>query len=284
MISTSLLVVLLEKYNTLGNQKGYAIAITFLETVAGVIIFFVLLYFYYLLKAKEIHFFKIPLYFKKMSYERQTILKNEFPFYNKLSTDKQKLFQKNVNHFLINKRFKSENDLLITEEMKVLIAATAIQILFGLEAYYLSHFDVIYITDNKDLQLKELRKSETIVIPWEAFKNGFSSLEDGYNPGLKIMAMCLSLEHELNQESKYMFNRSSFKKFQSLYKAQAEKYILSGKSKYNSYNQVDRSEYFAVAIEYFFERPEHFNANQPEMYAALSKLLRQDPLGMYKYK
>ncbi|MBC7451605.1 MAG: zinc-dependent peptidase [Cytophagales bacterium] len=98
------------------------------------------------------------------------------------------------------------------------------------------------------------------------------------------MAMALSLEHQLNKLSKNMFNNTTHKAFHKLYKEQAEKFILSGKSRYNDYKEVDRNEYFAVAIEYFFERPQHFYSNQPQMYMALSKLLRQDPLGNYTYK
>ena len=81
-----------------------------------------------------------------------------------------------------------------------------------------------------------------------------------------------------------MFNTHRFRELNQLYKNQAEKYIASGKSTYQDYKQVDRNEYFGVAVEYFFERPEHFYANQPEMYMALSRLLRQDPLGNYTYK
>ena len=107
-------------------------------------------------------------------------------------------------------------------------------------------------------------------------------MDDGYNPGLKIMAMALSLEYQFSQTG--IFNRQAFNTFDRLYKEQAEKYIQTGKSKYSDYNQVDRDLYFAIAVEYFFERPEHFHTNQPAMYLALSKLLRQDPLGMYRYK
>jgi Mlc titration factor MtfA (ptsG expression regulator) len=81
-----------------------------------------------------------------------------------------------------------------------------------------------------------------------------------------------------------MFNTHRFKELNQLYRNQAEKYIASGKSKYQDYKQVDRNEYFAIAVEYFFERPGHFYANQPEMYIALTKLLRQDSLGIYTFK
>lgn len=247
-----------------------------------VIVFVV--YIYYYLKVHELHFFKLFKYQVPLSKERVHILNNAIPFYNNLSVNNKEIFRKRVQHFLLNKTFTSDSSIEVTEEMKVMIAATSVQILFGVEAYYLSHFINIHLRYGEEQEIRYLRQTKNIVIKWNAFDKGYHSLEDGYNPGLKVMAMALSLEHQLNHHSKNMFNRHTLATFDKVYKIQAQKYILSGKSIYKDYKEVDRSEYFAVAVEYFFERPSHFYANQPEMYLALSKLLRQDPLGNYKYK
>ncbi|HSY62784.1 MAG TPA: zinc-dependent peptidase [Cytophaga sp.] len=230
----------------------------------------------------EIHVLKFYKYFSDLSEEHKKILKEQFPYYQKLSKSEKKLFEDRIRHFLINKDFVS-NDLEIAEEMKVLISATAIQILFGLDPYYLSSFDTIEITlEESKNTLSE--KSKKMIICWPAFKAGIDNNTDGYNPGLKILSVAFNLEKQLNKYSAKMFNAHRFKELNQLYRNQAEKYIASGKSKYQDYKQVDRNEYFAIAVEYFFERPEHFYANQPEMYIALAKLLRQDSLGMYKFK
>jgi Mlc titration factor MtfA (ptsG expression regulator) len=221
-------------------------------------------------------------YHKSLSAERQQILYTNFTYYKKLSEKKKLEFEKRVQHFLTNKSFIASDGFEITEQMKVMIAATAVQILFCRKAYYLSSFDFIELFEEVPVHVEVMRKKRIIQISWNEFKKGFDSLIDGYNPGLKIMAMALDLEHKFGEKS--LFSQQTYKAFQKIYKQEAEKYILSGKSKYDQYNKVDRTEYFAVAVEYFFERPEHFNANQPAMYLALSKLLRQDPLGMYTYK
>ncbi len=237
---------------------------------------------YYYCKAYEYKILKLFLYNKPLSEERQQILKDKFFYYKSLSQNDRREFRRRVQHFIINKRFVSADEIEVTEEMKVMIAATSIQILFGRESYYLSHFDTIKINATAPVNLNGFRKKKQIEINWDAFAAGYVSMVDGYNPGLKIMAMALSLEYQFSKTG--IFNRQTFNAFNNLYKKQAEKYIQSGKSKYQHYNQIDRDEYFAIAVEYFFERPEHFNANQPEMYLALSKLLRQDPLGIYRYK
>lgn len=221
-------------------------------------------------------------YHISLNAERQQILYADFSYYKKLSEKNKREFEKRVQHFLTNKSFIGSGDLEVTEPMKVLIAATAVQLLFCRKAYYLSTFDFIEIFQESPVHIEVMRKKRIIQISWNEFKKGFDSVTDGYNPGLKIMAMALDLEHQFGDH--FLFSQHTYKAFHKLYKQEAEKYILSGKSRYESYSKVDRSEYFAVAVEYFFERPEHFNANQPAMYLALSKLLRQDPLGMYTYK
>jgi MtfA peptidase len=213
---------------------------------------------------------------------RRQILLTDFYFYNKLGVSDKKKFEKRVQHFLTNKTFVGANGFVVTERMKVMIAATAVLILLGRKAFSLSSFDRIEVFENEAIQLDVMRKKRIIQISWSQFENGFDFVTSGYNPGLKIMAMALDLEHQLGEDS--IFNRHTYKAFHKIYKEEAQKYILSGKSKYDNYNKVDRNEYFGVAIEYFFERPDHFYANQPGMYLALSRLLRQDPLGMVTFK
>ena len=44
-----------------------------------------------------------------------------------------------------------------------------------------------------------------------------------------------------------------------------------------SYAGTNEAEFFAVAVEYFFERPQEFQTALPELYGTLGSLLRQDP-------
>lgn len=45
----------------------------------------------------------------------------------------------------------------------------------------------------------------------------------------------------------------------------------------DSYGATDPAEFFAVATEYFFEKPQLLQAKQPELYAALKSFYQQDP-------
>ncbi|MEJ2882530.1 zinc-dependent peptidase [Pedobacter sp. GR22-6] len=53
--------------------------------------------------------------------------------------------------------------------------------------------------------------------------------------------------------------------------------IEKGKSDINPYAITNEAEFFAVAAEYFFEKPDQFSHKHPELYEALSAIFLQDP-------
>lgn len=272
------LILLTANENPADSVEGYWgafwFALPFVVTIAAIVIG--------LCNRYEIVVLKMHKYLMPLSDERVAILSKSFPYYRKLSDRNQKKFRNRVHHFLINKEIESDH-YQVTEEMRVLIAATAIQILFGLEAYYLSYFgNIKLVVDPVENHI--ITKDSPIYISWEEFDIGHAFLTDGYHPGLRILAIAFKLEQCWNELSKKMFQSNRYIELNLLYKREAEKYILSGKSAYDDYDEVDRNEYFGVAVEYFFERPIHFHATQPGMYIALANLLQQDPLGIRKIK
>ena len=47
---------------------------------------------------------------------------------------------------------------------------------------------------------------------------------------------------------------------------------------FRKYGSANNEEFFAVAVENFFERPIEFNERHPKTYRTLCRLLRQDPV------
>jgi len=52
--------------------------------------------------------------------------------------------------------------------------------------------------------------------------------------------------------------------------------IKAGKSNMNPYGATNKVEFFAVASEYFFERPEVMQKREPELYELMQKIFQQD--------
>jgi Mlc titration factor MtfA (ptsG expression regulator) len=53
--------------------------------------------------------------------------------------------------------------------------------------------------------------------------------------------------------------------------------IAAGKSDIDPYSLTNEAEFFAVAAEYFFEKPDQLKHKHPEIYEALSKVFEQNP-------
>ena len=54
--------------------------------------------------------------------------------------------------------------------------------------------------------------------------------------------------------------------------------IRQEKSTIDSYAATNEAEFFAVAAEYFFEKPEMLKENHPGLYAALEKIFRPNEI------
>lgn len=60
-----------------------------------------------------------------------------------------------------------------------------------------------------------------------------------------------------------------------LYKKMQE--IIDKKSDINPYGTTNKAEFFAVAAEYFFERPDLLEQKHPELHKLLQQIFKQDP-------
>jgi Mlc titration factor MtfA (ptsG expression regulator) len=60
--------------------------------------------------------------------------------------------------------------------------------------------------------------------------------------------------------------------------------IAAGKSDINPYALTNEAEFFAVAAEYFFEKPDQLQAKHPDLYTNLTAIFAQDPAADFTNK
>jgi MtfA peptidase len=213
------------------------------------------------------------------------ILLKYFPYYQRLSPSNKTRFELKVCNFIYGKRFIPRNVDAVTVEAKVLIAASAVQLTFGLPHVYLRHFNKILVyPDNYYSSItRRYHKGEVnprfgiIVLSWQAFVDGYIDPTDSINVGLHEMAHALRLEHLLRDSRAALLSESYLEQFDSW----AEKICENGgagNTFFRPYACVNPHEFFSVAIENFFERPEAFKQALPELFNILILLLNQDPI------
>jgi len=225
---------------------------------------------------------------KPLSETQQEILIAKFPYYKSLSLDERKEFGYRLRYFLEDKSFQGRQRLEVTEEMKVLIGSSAIQLTFGFKPLQLVTFKRIllypeeyYSKITKRNHKGEVNSKGIIVFSWKDFAKGYEQSNDGYNLGLHEMAHALKLEDFIpNHESSFL-NEAVLGKWQNITNVEINRIKNKENTFIRPYAATNREEFFAVCVEQFFEQPAEFNHQCPEVYNTLSQLLNQDPLRPY---
>jgi Mlc titration factor MtfA (ptsG expression regulator) len=149
---------------------------------------------------------------------------------------------------------------------------------------YLSHFNkiLVYPDDYYSSLTKHFHKGEVnpafgiIVLSWKSFVDGYIHPTDSVNLGLHEMAHALRLENIIHNEEYHFFDPALIDQLDSYAHS-----ICSGQFTespfFRNYACVNTHEFFAVAVENFFERPVQFKTALPALYSILAQLLNQDP-------
>lgn len=217
------------------------------------------------------------------------ILEEACVYYQQLQPGDQRRFALRVQRFILLKRFIPRQMPEVTSEMKVLIAAAAVQLTFGLPHVYLRHFRTILIYPDSYFSTisKKYHKGEVnpfygvIVLSWRAFVEGILHPADSMNLGLHEMAHALRLENLITNGEFRFFDPELLDSWETLSARERLKMTKGTSDFFRSYARTDEEEFFAIAVENFFERPRAFRQALPDLYGTLSNLLKQDPAVLF---
>ena len=213
-----------------------------------------------------------------------------FNFYNSLDQKSKLQFERRVQRFIDLKDFIPRGGLAeVTTEMKAMIGACAIQLTYGYPGVYFMHFwkilvypDNYYSTITHKYHKGEVNIRGIIVLSWNSFKEGFENPTDGKNLGFHEMAHALRLLNIVENEEYDFYDRETMNQFEELARVETIKILNSqGESIFRKYCVTNMDEFFAVAIENFFERPDEFRNYNAEMYRLLTLILKVDPISIY---
>jgi MtfA peptidase len=216
------------------------------------------------------------------------ILQKYFPYYQTLSKENKIKFEKKVVNFIYGKHFIPRNVDEVTLEARVLIAASAVQLTFGLPNVYLNVFRriLVYPNDYYSSITKRYHKGEVnprfgiIVLSWQSFVDGYIYPNDSKNLGLHEMAHALRFENLIRSEDYPPFEADLLQQFDDFAHRVCNDPEFANQTFFRPYACTDEHEFFSVAVENFFERSELFKEQMPELYGILVRLLGQDPISL----
>ncbi|MBI9061686.1 MAG: zinc-dependent peptidase [Marinilabiliaceae bacterium] len=212
------------------------------------------------------------------------LLGEEFHYFQQLPASLKNDFILRTLQFMRQIKWISPENKTIDKRKKILISASAVQLTFGLPRVHFGFFKKIIVFDDiyynkltKHYHKGEVNQHGSILLSWKYFELGYANPTDRINLGLHEMAHALDLAIFLSQGRKYYlrrlmehFQKTAFSEFLKLKNAQSDAF--------RAYGGTNIREFFSVAVEHFFEDPQHFSQTLPELYLEMCRLLNQDPI------
>ena len=226
-------------------------------------------------------------YFPKLLRPLTPKLKPINNYYQRLTPEERKRFNWRVFYFIestnIEFRHFKATALINYEATRYLIASVATEMsLFLTEDCFDAFHKIIIYPDNYYSPITgQYHKGETnpgagyIVLSWTNLQTGFENKADGINLLMHELAHALWLENELFDYE--IFDPEALEAYKIISWQVMAEMVNDDQHFLRRYALTNKEEFFAVAVENFFERPSAFKTALPELYSILAKLLKQDP-------
>lgn len=249
--------------------------------VRGLFNFFEMAYVEYV--EKKLFYNHIYIYKNKLQPGQKSILKQNFRFYERLPFKQKIHFEHRVSKLLKDKEFIGK-EIDVTEEMKIIIAATQTKLTFGLRDYRISTVEriIFYPTEFYSQTNKTYHKGEfnlgykALVFSWKDILHGYEVHNDNMNLAIHEFIHAIHfyyLSARRKSTSAAIFIDSYVELTEALDKNNALKKKLIDSKYLRDYAYTNQFEFLAVIIETFIETPQEFKSQFPEIYIKVKGML-----------
>lgn len=219
---------------------------------------------------------------------KQMLLK-KVSFYHGLSDEDKKRFEYKVQEFLLNVRITGV-DTQVTEQDEILIAASAVIPIFEFPNWkYTNLFEVLLYSSsfNENFQTKGGERrilgmvgtgymNGKMILSKQALIHGFKNETDKKNTAIhEFVHLIDKSDGVIDGIPENLMQKQYVIPWIDLMNQEMEA-IYQKKSDINPYGGTNKSEFFAVASEYFFERPKLMVQKHPKLYHILEEVFNSD--------
>lgn len=207
-------------------------------------------------------------------------------FYRDLDEAGRARFRRDVRFILAEHTFEGVDGVEVTDTARLAVAAGAALMLHGRPdweipgrrtfLFYPDVFDADY-HDTDDAEFDGMAHAQgPVILSLPAVFEGWAHPGDGSNVVLHELAHLFDFSTHYADGVPSLMAGSSADAWESLVRREMKK-VRAGRSLLRRYAAHDPAEFFAVAVEVFFERPHALSARHPELYRALCALFYLDP-------
>jgi Mlc titration factor MtfA (ptsG expression regulator) len=226
------------------------------------------------------------------------ILNERIAVYSILPKEQRHKLEQLIHLFLDDKTFYGCAGLVVTDVMKICIAAEACLLLLGQSGPVYPKLQAILVYPTSFRAKRDVHQDDgtvvagdhhllgeswgngRVILSWDDVEQGARDFTDGHNVVLHEFA------HQLDSASGSAngappLRHNSYHTWASVFGDNFHDLQASafhGKSTVmDTYGATNPAEFFAVATETFFEKPEELNHRRPELFQELLKYYRLDP-------
>ena len=227
------------------------------------------------------------------------IVERNVPFVRHLPPADRRELEGDVFVLLREKRFEGAGGLKMTDEIKVTIATQAcILLLHRKTNYYPGLYSVIVyphayvahqtvqerpgiIAEGMQARLGESWTSGAVVLSWDDVRSGAADISDGHNVVFHEFAHQLDAQDGAMDGAPILSDHSMYATWARILGQEYERLqhdtALGRETLLDQYGTTNPAEFFAVATEFFFEKPRQLRQQIPQLYEELCRYYKQDP-------
>jgi MtfA peptidase len=224
--------------------------------------------------------------------QQKQILGAKVPFYVGLNAEEKVIFESEVSEFLEKVDIRGI-DTEVEELDRMLIAASAVIPLFAFRDWFypnLIHVDLCSDAFNKDFQTEGSNRNilgmvgsggvmnGKMILSKKALRLGFENYTDKRNTAVHEFAHLIDMsDGSTDGLPEYLLKADAVQHWIELIRQKITD-IKENNSDIDSYGATNEAEFFAVASEYFFERPELLQAKHPDLFALMEQVFKRKPV------
>lgn len=226
----------------------------------------------------------------------ESTLRNEFAQWSLFGVDELERLRSLVARFVHETDWEAARGMELTDEVRVVIAAQACVLLLGLEID--EYFDVSSIIVHRStVKLRGAHRSAAgtmsdatqhlagqatprgpVVLSWSAVRRGARFPQHGDNVVFHEFAHRLDMLDGITDGTPPLGSEEANRRWAEVCTPAYER-VVAGQSVLRPYAATNPAEFFAVATEVFFTRPDILTEHEPLLYSALRAFYRQDTAG-----
>ena len=236
---------------------------------------------------------------KPLAPEYLQILKTQYPLYSRLPEELQRKLDGHIQVFLDEKDIIGRGEFVVTDTVRLLIAAQACTLLLNRPGNYYPGFRTIlvypdtYVASSTQhdglLQVTSTssRAGESwhrgpIVLAWEHVLQGALDSRDGHNVVMHEFAHKLDEENAAMDGLPLLPTAEQYQQWSQVLSAefavQQRKLANGDDDVIDSYGATSPAEFFAVVTETFFEKPHQLQRHHPKLYEQFKQCYLLNPL------